>query len=827
MERLAVGRAHRTHHERLGTTGKSVRDRKLTVRQRAQLACLDLHLLTRRCAACAVETDAKLCVKSGQRMQTTRALPKKGESEMTRSAPTVRTRMLQWRALGFLTLAVLAAAAQAQDMTGRTATLDFVEVVRNDVNGVDGLYGARGVAVSHDGAHVYVASLYDAALAVFARNPITGALSLVEVQRQGVGGVDGLGYAAAVAVSPDDVHVYAVGITDDAVAAFARDAATGKLQFIEAQRDGVGGVDGLAGPVSVAVSFDGGHVYVAGYNDNAVAVFARDHSTGTLAFVEAQRVDGLTNPRSVAVSPDGAFLYAVAFAGNALAVFARDAVTGRLQFVELQKASGLRQASAVAVSPDNAHVYATGHADNAVVAFARDAATGKLTVVDLQRDGVNGVEGLAGASLGLQVSPDGSQVYVTSDVSQALVVFARDAMTGRLSFVEALRDEHDGVGGLAGAARLAVSPDGGHVYAAGIQDNAVAVFRATASRCAGDCNGDGQVTVDELLRGINIALGELPASACPLLDRDANGAIAVDEIVTAVGAALDSCPAVLTAGDHARSMVFANVTRLYDVHVPPSYHGSAPVPLVLDPHGFQGNKTGQAGMSGFRELADSEGFIVAYPLGRFGARDHPEVATAAGPAWDALICCTINRVDDVGFARAIVRAVSMEANIDLRRVYATGLSNGGALVQRLACEAADTFAAVAPVSYPLAIDCQPSRPIAVLHFAGLTDTAVPYEGGQTQSYGVPGPIVPSAAETFAHWRDLDGCGSGPPDQRADAGGSFCETYTQCAAGVQAELCSINGSLDIGVPGHWLYINPDMDIAATAWRFLSQFSLPAQ
>jgi poly(3-hydroxybutyrate) depolymerase/6-phosphogluconolactonase (cycloisomerase 2 family) len=735
--------------------------------------------------------------------------------------------MWKWAATALLMLAMLTSVTQAQEATGRTAALAFVDVVRNGYNGVEGLYGARGVAMSHDGAHLYIASLFDAAVAVFARNPLTGALSLVEVQRQGVGGVDGLGYAAAVAVSPDDAHVYAVGYTDDAVVVFARDAATGKLGFVETQRNGMGAVNGLGGPTAVAVSPDGANVYVAGCVDNAVALFARDHTTGTLQFLAAQRVDGLTNTCSVTVSPDGAFLYATSASGNALAVFGRDPNTGALQFVESEKVSGLKCASAVAVSPDSAYVYAVGNCDNAVVAFARNAQTGGLTVVDVQRDGMRGVEGLVGAWIGLQVSPDGTRVYVSSAVDNALVMFARDPMTGVLSFLEALRDERDGVDGLAAAAQLAVSPDGGHVYAAGIQDNAVAVFSVTASRCAGDCNGDGEVTVDELLRGVNVTLGSVPVSACPVLDRDANGAVSVDELLIAVGAVLDSCPAVLTAGDHARSLVIENVTRLYDVHVPPNYHGTAAVPLVLDFHGFQGNKTGQSGWSGFRELADTEGFVVAYPLGRFGARDHPEVATALGPAWDALVCCTLARVDDVGFARAIVQAVSNEANIDLRRVYATGLSNGGAMVHRLACEAADTFAAVAPVSFPLAIDCNPSRPIAVLHFAGLTDETVPYAGGQVINAGAPGPIVPSAADSFAHWRDLDGCGSSSPDQHIDAGGSFCETYTHCTAGVQVEQCSINGSLDTEAPGHWLYINPDMNIAATAWRFFLQFSLPAE
>ena len=113
--------------------------------------------------------------------------------------------------------------------------------------------------------------------------------------------------------------------------------------------------------------------------------------------------------------------------------------------------------------------------------------------------------------------------------------------------------------------------------------------------------------------------------------------------------------------------------------------------------------------------------------------------------------------------------------------------------------------------------CQPSRPIPVIHFAGLTDTLVPYDGG---------PGFTSAAESFAHWRDTNGCGSGEPDSTIVLGGSACEAYTSCASGVEVELCSILAS-DIGIfAGHILYFNEDdLNLAEIAWAFLSQFTLP--
>ena len=207
--------------------------------------------------------------------------------------------------------------------------LTFVEAQRDGVGGVDGLDGAWSVTVSPDGKHLYAASIFDNAVAVFSRNSTTGALSFVEVQRDGVGGVDGLERARWVTISPDGKHLYAAGPSESAVAVFSRNSTTGALTFVEVQRDDVGGVDGLDSVGSVTVSSDGKHLYAAGTGERTVAVFARNSTTGALTFVEVQRdgvggVDGLAGVSSVIVSPDGKHLY-VASAGvsGKMAVFSR------------------------------------------------------------------------------------------------------------------------------------------------------------------------------------------------------------------------------------------------------------------------------------------------------------------------------------------------------------------------------------------------------------------------------------------------------------------------------------------------------------------------
>jgi polyhydroxybutyrate depolymerase len=262
---------------------------------------------------------------------------------------------------------------------------------------------------------------------------------------------------------------------------------------------------------------------------------------------------------------------------------------------------------------------------------------------------------------------------------------------------------------------------------------------------------------------------------------------------------------VLGPGDASRSIDVGGMTRTYLVHVPPSYTGATPVPLVVDYHGLSSTAAVQAAISGFKTLSDSAGFIVVHPQG-------------VSNAWNGGICCS-NAADDVAFTRALVAKMETEAAIDARRVYATGLSNGGAMTQRLACEAADLFAAAAPMAFPISVSpttsCVPSRPIPVLTFMGLTDTIVPYGGG----------TFPSAATTFTHWRTTDQCGADAPEVHNASGASYCDADLSCAAGVQVGLCSITSTSGPPYAGHILYINPDFNLSVVAWSFLSQFALP--
>ena len=129
------------------------------------------------------------------------------------------------------------------------------------------------MAVSPDGNHVYVAAGFDDAVTVFSRNKRTGALTFVETIKDGVGGVDGLEFAGSVVVSPDGSRVYVAGTDDNALAVFQRDPTTGVLSFLGALKDGKGGVDGLDVVTAVTLSPGGRNVYTAASSDHAIAVF--------------------------------------------------------------------------------------------------------------------------------------------------------------------------------------------------------------------------------------------------------------------------------------------------------------------------------------------------------------------------------------------------------------------------------------------------------------------------------------------------------------------------------------------------------------------------
>jgi len=272
----------------------------------------------------------------------------------------------------------------------------------------------------------------------------------------------------------------------------------------------------IASPEDIVIAPDGRHAYVAAYGSHAVAVFARDRSTGDLAQLEGRRgctshegigpcaaARALARPTAVAVSPDGRNVYVAATASSALAVFARNRRTGALRQLPGTKGcvsqrpgggclagQALNEPVAVAVSPDGRRVYVAGRRFPSGVAILDRARDGSLS----QAPGAAGCiaqSGHRGCAAGrgmrspedVAVSPDSRFVYVAGMKSNGVAVLHSDAsglgqLDGTAGCLARTAAEGCATGrGLVGAVELALSPDGRSVYAAASGGDALASLR--------------------------------------------------------------------------------------------------------------------------------------------------------------------------------------------------------------------------------------------------------------------------------------------------------------------------------------------------------------
>lgn len=232
------------------------------------------------------------------------------------------------------------------------------------------------------------------------------------------------------------------------------------------------------------------------------------------------------------------------------------------------------------------------------------------------------------------------------------------------------------------------------------------------------------------------------------------------------------------------------MNRSYILHVPPAYDGTKPLPLVFDIHGYTSFASEQLTRSKWDKMADKEGFVLIAPDG-------------VNKSWNAGNCCGGNKQDDVTFFRDMVKKSTAELCIDSKRVYVSGHSNGGAMTYRLACEAADIFAAVAPVCggmFMAVSNCNPSRPIPVMGIRATGDTTV---------------TIGSADDDVAEWLGNDKCESSPVTTSG-----VCKTYTSCSAGTKVADCRPPGNHGFFYASNNQFLVPDQ-----AWPFLKQFTLP--
>ena len=342
--------------------------------------------------------------------------------------------------------------------------------------------GSRAIAVSPDGKNVYVASSRSNAIAIFGRNAHTGILSqpkgkggcVAAKGASGCAGAIGLDGPNSVALSPDGRNLYATSRGSDAVSAFRRNRSTGALSQLPVGTGCISGLPlpgcvsgrALSGPDVLTVSPDGKNLYVASFFGNAVAVFVRDPSSGALAqpagstgcIAEAATSGcavgiALGAPEGMAISANGANLYLATALSNGVVVLARDPSSGALSqasdgsgcIVETPLAGcatgvELGGANAVALSPSGSDVYVTSLLSNSATAYTRSTSSGSLT----QKPGTSGCLvylRAVGCSFGramiapegLAASPDGANVYVAAFKTGAIDVLSRGKESGSLA----------------------------------------------------------------------------------------------------------------------------------------------------------------------------------------------------------------------------------------------------------------------------------------------------------------------------------------------------------------------------------------------------------
>ena len=242
---------------------------------------------------------------------------------------------------------------------------------------------------------------------------------------------------------------------------------------------------------------------------------------------------------------------------------------------------------------------------------------------------------------------------------------------------------------------------------------------------------------------------------------------------------------ILTAGDHALTLRYQGEERFYLVHVPQSYRVDQPTPMVLSLHGGGGNMRYQATdeFYGWIRKSEQAGFIAVFPNGFSRFRDG-KLST-----WNAGICCGQARnknSDDVGFIKAMIDDIKTKLTIDAKRIYANGMSNGGMMSYRLACELPEIRAIAAVAGTDGTLACSPNRAIPILHIHAKDDDRVLFNGGSGSASDSHADFV-SVPKTIEKWVKLNGCQM-PAKRVLEVEGAYCEEYSDCSENVKVKLC---------------------------------------
>lgn len=281
------------------------------------------------------------------------------------------------------------------------------------------------------------------------------------------------------------------------------------------------------------------------------------------------------------------------------------------------------------------------------------------------------------------------------------------------------------------------------------------------------------------------------------------------------------------------SILHDGLTRQYQLHLPPAYNGTDSLPLVVMLHGGSGSAQTVQGFTQFNPVANNNGFMILYPEGY-------APTGIGGFSWADGRGTTADQqgIDDVDFVHTLLDSLELSYAIDTMRIYLAGFSNGGFLVQRIACERNEGFAVMGSLgctqSVALNDTCNPGRPIPTITVHGTADSAVPYFGGIMPSSGTD---VIAAMDLVEFWKGVNGCSSTldslnvPNTDTTDNSIVRLYDYTDCDcnADVRHLRCIGAGHTWPGVEIPALEVtagetNEDIVASAQLWNFFNQYSL---
>jgi len=259
--------------------------------------------------------------------------------------------------------------------------------------------------------------------------------------------------------------------------------------------------------------------------------------------------------------------------------------------------------------------------------------------------------------------------------------------------------------------------------------------------------------------------------------------------------------------------------RPVGLHVPASYDPARSWPLLVVLHGYGATASGELAYLQIQPLVNEAGILLAAPEGT------REASARANQFWNATDACCDHygsSVDDVAYLSGLIDEIAASYNVDPKRIYLLGHSNGGFMAYRMACDRAQKIAAIVSLAGATWLDaarCAPSRAVSVLEIHGDQDRTISYDGG-----AIAGTTYPGAMRTVTIWASYSGCASGRiggPAIDVDTRLRDKETTTQrfegCPVTIDVELWTIAGG------GHIPAVGPGF--RREVWTWLSAHAAP--